>query len=110
MRGAERVVDVDVGERGVALGQLRVVLRLALEEADVLDHHDLAVGHVVEVRRERDVDLEQLGQPVRRGPQRELLVAPLRAPEMGEQDQLRRALLAQLVAASAARPGCGRRR
>ena len=49
MGGAERVVDVDVGERRVALGQLRVVLRLALLVADVLEHHDVAVGHVVEV-------------------------------------------------------------
>ena len=41
VRGAERVVDVDVGERGVALCQLRVVLRLALLEAKVLEEEDL---------------------------------------------------------------------
>ena len=43
VRGAERVVDVDVGQRRVALGQLGVVLGLARLEADVLEHHDVAV-------------------------------------------------------------------
>ena len=53
VRGAEGVVDVEVREIAEALGQLGVVLRLARLEADVLEHHDVAVGHVVEVRRER---------------------------------------------------------
>ena len=42
VRGAERVVDVDVGERGEAARQRRVVLRLARLEADVLEQQHLA--------------------------------------------------------------------
>ena len=48
-RGAERVIDVDVRQRRVAGRQLRRVLRLALEEAHVLDHHDVRVGHVIQI-------------------------------------------------------------
>ena len=53
VRGAERVVDVDVGERRVALGQRLVVLGLPRLVADVLDHHDVNVRDLVEVGRER---------------------------------------------------------
>ncbi len=42
VRGAERVVDVDVGELGERACELRVVLGLAGLEADVLEHQDLA--------------------------------------------------------------------
>jgi hypothetical protein len=87
VRGAERVVDVHVGQRGVALCQLRVVLRLAGIEAQVLEHHDLAVGHVVEVLRELHVRAEQLAQPLGDRPHRQLRVRPLRAPEMAGEDE-----------------------
>ena len=76
VRGAERVVDVDVGERGVALRELGVVLRLPRLEADVLEHHDVAVGHVVEVGRELHLGLQQLAQARRRR-------APARATRRG---------------------------
>ena len=49
VRRAEGVVDVDVGERGQARGELGIVLRLPRLEADVLEHDDVAVGDVVEV-------------------------------------------------------------
>ena len=51
VRGAERVVHVRIGQRGVASRQLGIVLRLAGLEAHVLEHHDVAVGDVVERRR-----------------------------------------------------------
>ena len=66
VRGAERVVDVDVGERRVALRELLVVLGLPRLVADVLHHHDVNVGDVVEVGRERHVGLEQLARAARR--------------------------------------------
>ena len=106
MRGAEGVVDVDVGERRVALGQLLVVLRLALLVADVLEHHDVPVGHVVEVARELDGLAQQLLQAVGRGPQRELRLAVLRAPEVrGEHEP--RVLVAQLAQRRQRRPDAG---
>ena len=43
MRGAEGVVDKDVGHGGQLLGQLRIVLGFALHVADVLKQHDFAV-------------------------------------------------------------------
>ena len=48
VRGAERVVDVDVGERGERLGELGVVGLLAGVEAHVLEHQDLAVDHALD--------------------------------------------------------------
>jgi hypothetical protein len=97
VRRAERVVDVDVGQRGVPLRQLRVVLGLPVEEAHVLDHHDLGVRHLIEVRRQLHVDPEQLAQPAGGRLERELRVAALRPPEMGEQHELPRPLLAELA-------------
>ena len=83
VRGAEGVVDVDVGERRVALGELGVVLRLARLEADVLEHHDVAVGHVVEVGRPSATSVaEQLAQALGDRPQRELGLAVLRPAEV----------------------------
>ena len=96
MRGAEGVVDVGVGQRGVARGQLRVVLGLARLEADVLEHHDVPVGNGVEIAGERDVGAEQLGQPRRDGREAEVQVAPLRPPEVGGQQEPR-ATAAQLL-------------
>ena len=104
VRGPERVVDVHVGQLRVALGQGCVVLGLALEEAHVLDHHDVALGHVVEVGRERDLDAEQLTQTLRGGLERELLVHALRPPEMREQDEPGGPLLAQLLQGRQRRP------
>ena len=104
VRGPERVVDIHVGQLRVALGQRCVVLGLALEEAHVLDHHDVALGHVVEVGRERDLDAEQLTQTLRGGLERELLVHALRPPEMREQDEPGGPLLAQLLQGRQRRP------
>ncbi len=89
MRGAEGVVDVRVGERAVALRELRVVLRLAGVETDVLEQDDVVVGHLVELRREPDVLAQQLLQAVADGPQRQLRVRALRPPEMAGQDEPR---------------------
>ncbi len=44
VRGAEGVVDLEVGERAVALGQLGIVLGLPRLVTDVLEHHHLNVG------------------------------------------------------------------
>ena len=108
--GAERVVDVDVGELRVALGQRGVVLGLALEKAHVLDHHDVALGHVVEVGREHHVDAEQLAEAVRRGLERELLVTPLRAGPGGRAARARSPPSPATPSGSAAPPGFARRR
>ena len=91
MRGAERVVHVDVGERGVAARQLRVVLGLSRLVADVLEHHEVAVGHVVERRRQRHLCAEQLAEALRRRAQRQPRLAILRPPEMGREQQPRAA-------------------
>ena len=42
VRGAERVVDVDVAQLGQVRGEGRIVGFLARVETQVLDHHDLA--------------------------------------------------------------------
>ena len=70
MRGAERVVDVDVAERGHLLRERVVVLLLALVDAAVLEQHHLSgfqrrlPRRVVDpVRDQRDVALEQSPQP-----------------------------------------------
>ncbi len=96
VRGAERVVDVEVRERAEARRQLGVVLRLARLEADVLEHHDVAVGHVVEVRRERDLGAEQAGEVLGDRRERELRLAVLRPAEVRDEQQPR-AALAQLL-------------
>jgi len=85
-----------VGQRRVASGQRRVVLGLARLEADVLEHHDVAVGNIVEVGRERDVGVEQLAQPGRDGRQGVVEVPALRPPEVGGQEEPR-AAAAQLL-------------
>ena len=48
MRRAERVVDVDVGERRELPGERGVVRLLARVEAHVLEHEDLAVDHALD--------------------------------------------------------------
>ena len=69
--GAEGVVDVEVGERGERLGELRVVLGLARLEADVLEQQHFAgperAGHRLDVaaddrRRQVHLGAEQLGR------------------------------------------------
>ncbi len=46
MRGAERVVDVELRKGGQRLGELGIVLFLFLVEADVLQQHDVAGLHL----------------------------------------------------------------
>ena len=110
VRGAERVVDVDVGDLRVALGERLVVLRLALEEAHVLEHHDLAVGDVVEVRRE----LRRRRRSGRTaGRRRARARTSAHAPSAGRDARAGRARTPPSRAArsaSAAPPGCARRR
>ena len=97
MGRAESVVDVQIGERGVALGQLGIVLGLRRLVTDVLEHHDLGVGQLVEARCQRDVDPEKLAQALGRRLQRQLGLVVLRPPEMSGQDQLAGAARAQLL-------------
>ena len=80
VRGAEGVVDVDVGERGQSAGQRVVVVGLSGFEAHVLQHQHVAGLEVVgqgldlgphHARGERDVGAGELRQPVGGGAQRE---------------------------------------
>ena len=86
MRGAERVVDVHVAERGQLLAERRVVLLLALVEADVLQQQHVTVFQRVDgflsrrsdkLAREHDVAAEQLLQTARDGAQAEGLLEAL---------------------------------
>ena len=97
MRGAKGIVDVQVGEGRVALGQLGIVLGLSRFVADVLEHHHFNVGQLVEAGHERDVDSEQLAQALGSRLQGQLRLAVLRPPEMSGQDQLARATGPQLL-------------
>jgi hypothetical protein len=45
VRGAERVVNVDLGERGEVPREERIVFLLFGVETQVLEHHDVAVLH-----------------------------------------------------------------
>ena len=109
VRGAERVVDVDVGQRGVAAGEADVVGGLPRVEAHVLEHHDVAVGNASRSAASGiSVDSSSAAR-CRDRRQRQRRVDTLRAPEVrGEHEP--RAPAAQLVAASAARRGSARRR
>jgi hypothetical protein len=82
VRGAERVVDVQVGAARELAGVALVVLRLAGLEAGVLEHPQPRVG-------------QQLAQPLLDRAQRELRVRALRAPEVRAHGHLRRAALEQ---------------
>ena len=96
VRRTERVVDVDVGERGERRGELGVVRLLARLEAHVLEHDDLAVDHAVDglvrlgaddVVDEDDVAAEQALQHAAHRPQRELRVRlALRPAEVADDD------------------------
>ncbi len=80
VRGAERVVDVGVGQRAIALRERCVVLRLARIEPDVLEQDDVVAGHLVERGREADGLPEQLGGLARDRPQRQRGSTPLGLP------------------------------
>ena len=99
--GAERVVDIHIGQLRESRRQLRVVLGLAGLIADVLKHQYVARRQVVgkrahlvadDGRGEHNVGAGQLGQPVGGGPQRQLGLAVLRPAEVRRQDDSRPSL------------------
>ena len=106
MRGAEGVVDVDVGQRGQAGGELGVVLRLPRLVADVLEQQHVARTRARRARsstsspdhRRRQLHrrAEQLGEPLGDRPQRQLRLAVLRPAEVRDEHQ-RGPALAQLL-------------
>ena len=76
MHGAEGVGHIDVGHGGELLGELGVVLLLALVEAEVLKQQQLArlesgglgLGVLADdVLREDDVHAQKPGQPLGHG-------------------------------------------
>ncbi len=97
--GAERIVDVDIGEPRQGLGEGRIVCLLGGMEPQVLEEDDIAVGHARDQRldagahavgRHRDGGAEQLREPDGRGPQRALRSDPaLGAAEVRAQDHAR---------------------
>ena len=107
MRCAERVVDVHVAERGQLLAERRVVLLLALVEAQVLHHEHVAVAQRRGLRLrvgphrvggEHDGLAEKLGQALGGGAQRERFLEALagRSSEVAHEDDAR-ALLHQTL-------------
>ena len=85
MSGAERVVDVDLGQRGKLLAELRVVLFLAFVEAQVLEQQHVAIAQRDSLRLsifahrvggENDRLAQQFGQTQRRRTQAERLFEP----------------------------------
>ncbi len=99
MRGAEGVVDVKLAECGQPPGEVRVVFRLSRMEADVLQHHDLAVAHRhhggLDRRTNAIVEMahgavDQLAEPLgqRRGPIGVIDLA-VRAAEVRDHDHPR---------------------
>ena len=100
MRGAERVVDVHVAERGQFLAERGVVLLLALVEAQVLQHEHVAVAQRGGLRArvvahrvgcEHDGLAQELGELLRGGAQRERLLEALarRAAEVAHEHDAR---------------------
>ena len=100
MRGAERVVDVHVAERGQLLAERGVVLLLALVEAQVLQHEHVAVAQRRGLRArvvahrvgcEHDGLAQQLRELLGGGAQRERLFEALarRAAEMAHEHDAR---------------------
>jgi hypothetical protein len=80
VRGAERVVDIDLAERRHLPCQRRVVLLLAFVEAAVLEDDDLALADVDAIdpaRSDRDGAAEQLAEA--RGDRRERVLGLRRA-------------------------------
>jgi hypothetical protein len=106
VRGAERLVHVDVAELREVRAERGVVLGLPRLEAQVLEHHDVARARRRDQRldarpddrgRERDVGAEQLAQARRDRCHRVLRVDDaLRATEVAGDDH-HRALRAQPV-------------
>ncbi len=95
VRRPERIVDVHVGQARERLGERRIVLLFLRVEAQVLEQDDAAaVGrdHVGRrgpdaVRRERDRPVEQRGQMIGDGLQRELRIGlALGASEVRRED------------------------
>ena len=100
MRRAERVVDVDVGERGQLLAEGGVVLLLALVEAQVLEQQHVAVAQrgrlglgilAHRVAREHDRLAEKLGKAQRGRAQAErlLVTGARRTSQVAHQDDAR---------------------
>ena len=117
--GAEGVVDVEVGERGEAFGQLRVVLRLPRLEAGVLEQQHVAgperaAAQVDVARRPPPAPASPRPRAARRAARRP---APSRAPGRpsrragrgGRRGRARRRVRAA-VRSSAAPPGSACRR
>jgi hypothetical protein len=103
--GAERVVDVDVGQVGERLRKLGIVLGLPLLVAHVLEHQDLtavkALGECLHFRandgrREAHVRPRQIPDPVRDRPHRQLGITAVGAAQVRDEHDPR-AVSAQLV-------------
>ena len=94
MCAAEGIVDVRVDKRAEPRREGRIVVGLPALEANVLEHHDIAVGDVLEVGCERDVLAEQLCEPRGHRPQRQRRLAIARPAEVGD-DQHARSAIAQ---------------
>ncbi len=56
VRGAEGIIDVDVAESGEVPGEGWVIFGFARVEADVLQHHDVAVLHGLDGGLDRGTD------------------------------------------------------
>src|SRR5256714_6857318 len=102
VRGAEGIVDIELAEGGQLPGKGRVVLRFAGIEADILQHHNLAVAHRSHCGLDRGTDAvlqvghgasHELAEPLRqrRGPVGVVDLA-VGAAEMGDQDHAGTAL------------------
>ena len=96
VRRAERVVDVDVGERRERLRERRIVLFLFGMKPQVLEQDHASVGRTADRRLRRGADavlgerhrpVQQFGQPCGDRPQAHLRIRlALRPPEMRRQD------------------------
>ena len=99
VRHSERVVDEDVAQRRPGRGERRVVPRLAVQEARVLEQGDpsgLELSHragdhavVLLLGNEAHRPPEQLGQPLGDGSERELRCNPFRTAQVRKEDDPR---------------------
>ena len=105
VRGAEGVVDVEVGEPRQRRGQLRIVLRLSGLVAAVLEHQRLALAELGSgaldlgpdhAGRQPRLDPGELAEPLGDRGHRELGLAVLRPPQMRDDDDRLGALQEQL--------------
>ncbi len=101
MRGTERVIYVNIGQTRERSGEIRVVLRLARLEADVLEQQHVSRGQCVgerlhllpDPRRgELHLGAEQLRQPSSDRLKRQAGIWAFRPAEVGYEDQRRAAL------------------